>query len=154
MNITCKQTLWFNWMFALLLLLTLGAGRALAAEMKLEAHLIWGTNDEKSPDPSHKRVGPRIQKRLSLLPFKWKNYFEVNRRQFSVDKDGSKKLSLSKDCEVEVHNLGDNLLEVSLFGKGKLVGKIKQPLPANEVMVLGGNAENTTAWFVVLRQVD
>jgi len=27
-----------------------------AAERKMEARLIWGTNQEKSPDPSHKKL--------------------------------------------------------------------------------------------------
>jgi hypothetical protein len=99
-------------------------------------------------------VDARVEKKLRHLPFKWKNYFAVSSGELSVGRDASKKLSLSKDCEIEVKNLGDDLVEVSLFGKGKLVSKIRQSLPAKELLVTGGNAENFTAWFVVLQQAE
>ena len=41
-------------------------------------------------------------------------------------------------------------LEVTLIGKGKEVVKRKQSLPKGEMLVLGGNAPNSTAWLVVL----
>lgn len=140
------------WIVALLLLMfTLPNARA--AEMKLEAQLIWGTNDEKSPDPQHKAVDAAVEKKLRHLPFRWKNYFEVTRKTLNVNKDASEKITLSKECDLEVKNLGNNQLEVSLYGKGKLVSRIKQKLPEGELLVTGGNAENLTAWFVVLRQM-
>src|SRR5690242_12336102 len=58
-------------------------GLASAAERKLEARLIWGTNDEKSPNASHKKLEGEMAKKLGEMPFKWKNYFEVNRQSFS-----------------------------------------------------------------------
>lgn len=138
----------------LLLAFTATIADASSKEMKFEALLVWGTNDDSSPDPKHKEVEPEVEKKLKKLPFKWKNYFEVNRKEFSVEKDGSIKIKLSKDCEIKVRNLGDGTVEVTLYGKGKSVGTIKQALPKGELLVTGGNAENLTAWFVVLRQVD
>jgi len=152
MNASIAHLTCFRWVTALLLLL-LAAPSLRAAEMKLEAQLIWGTNDEKSPNPRHKEVDPVIEKKLRHLPFRWKNYFEVTRKTLHVDRDASEKITLSKECDLEVKNLGDNLLEVSLYGKGKLVSRIKQKLPEGELLVTGGNAENLTAWFVVLRQM-
>ena len=135
-------------------LFMLCGARAFAADLKLEAQLIWGTNDEKSPDPKHKQVEQSVEKKLKSSPFKWKNYFEVNRKAFSVARDASTKVTLSRNCDIEVRNLGGDLVEVSLSGKGKPVGKIKQSVPKGELLVVGGNAENLTAWFVVLRQVE
>lgn len=141
------------WALGFLLLTTLGA-RLQAGEMKLEAQLIWGTKDEKSPDPKHKPVDPKVAKKMKSLPFKWQHYFEVNSKKFSVAEGETKKIVLSKDCEIRVRNAGKDSVEVQLFGKGECIGKISQALPKGELLVTGGNATNFTAWFVVLRQSE
>jgi hypothetical protein len=138
----------------ILVLMTFTGAQAMAADMKVEAVLIWGTNDEKPSDPDLKPVDPAIEKKLLKLPFKWKHYFEVTHREFVVSKNGSDAVVLSKDCEINVVNPKDDTLEVTLVGKGKPVGKITQALPKGELLVTGGNAENFTAWFVVLRQIE
>jgi hypothetical protein len=125
-----------------------------AGEIKLEVQLIWGTNDEKSPDPKHKSVDPKVEKKLKKLPFKWQNYFEVNRQKFSVAQGETKRTVLSKDCEIKVRNAGNNSVELQIFGKGESVGKISQSLPKDEMLVTGGNAANFTSWFVVLYQAE
>jgi hypothetical protein len=151
-----RWTIFPGWLSCgVLALLALGAmPSARAAELKLEAQLIWGTNDKSSPDPAHKPVGTNTQQRLKSLPFKWANYFEVNRQKFSVVEGGTNRVTMSKECEIRVKNLGNNTVEVVLLGKGKSVGCIKQVLPKGELLVTGGNAENLTAWFVVLKQTD
>ena len=142
------------WLAAASLVLVAPGAQSQAGEMKLEAQLIWGTGDEKSPNPSHKTVDPKVEKKLKKLPFKWQHYFEVNRKSFSVAQDETKKIVLSKDCEIKVRNAGNNTVEMHVFGKGECVGKISQALPKDELLVTGGNAPNFTSWFVVLRQVD
>jgi len=127
---------------------------AQAGELKLEAQLIWGTNDKASPNPKHKAVEPDVEKRLKNLPFKWSNYFEVNRQQIKVPATGEARARMSDDCEVVIKQVGSGQVEVTLLGKGKQVGKITQALPRKELLLLGGNAPNFTAWFVALRQVD
>jgi len=139
---------------AAILFFVAGASQGFAADLKLEAQLIWGTNDPKSPDAGHKPAEPEVRKKLKSLPFKWENYFEVNRLQFAVPKDGARRIAMSKECEILVKNLGNSAVEVSVFGKGERVGKITQALPKGELLVTGGNAPNFTAWFVVLRQTD
>ena len=141
--------------FALgMLLVTALTASVQAGELKLEAILIWGTNDEKSPDPDHKAVDPKLARKLKKLPFKWKNYFEVNRSKFTLAEDQTQKIELSKECKIKVRNLGKNNVEVQLYGKGELVSKISQCLTKDECLVTGGNAANLTAWFVMLRQPD
>jgi hypothetical protein len=130
------------------------AGVTTAGELKLEAQLIWGANDEKSPDPTHKPVDAEVAKKLKSLPFKWKNYFEVKRQQFVVPQGKTIRVAMSKDCEISVRNLGNSVVELELLGKGQSAGKITQALPKGQLLVTGGNAANLTAWFVVLRQVE
>jgi hypothetical protein len=127
---------------------------ASAAEAKIEARLVWGTNDRTSPDPSHKPIDADLKKQLQELPLKWTNYFEVSRKSFDLPSATSKKVTLSDKCAVEVKSLPDNQVEVLLFGKGEQVVKRTQALPKGEILVLGGNAPNSTAWLVVLKKVE
>jgi hypothetical protein len=145
-----------TWVSAALLWLPFASSPARAAEpnLKLEALLIWGTNDERSPDPRHKPVTPEIRKKLRELPFKWTNYFVVNRKLLQVPPKGSLKVAMSQKCEIEVKNLGNATIEVSLFGKREHVLKRTQALPKGETLVLGGNAPNATSWLVVLRHSE
>ncbi len=135
-------------------LLTAHTALCAQGELKLEAQLIWGTNEAQSPDPNHKPVEPEVREKLRGLPFKWTNYFEVNRVQFAVAVGRTNRVAMSKECEIVVKNLGNAVIEVTLFGKGERVGTITQALPKGELLVTGGNAPNFTAWFVVLRQTD
>jgi len=128
--------------------------QARAAEVKFEAVLIWGSNKEKSPDPNHKAVNPKLEAKLKKLPFKWEHYFEVNRKEFTIASGETKKIAMSKDCELKVRRVDAETAEVQLFGKGQLVSKISQKLPKGECLVTGGNAADSTGWFVVLHQVD
>src|SRR5208337_1532969 len=78
--------------------------KAIAADpgLKLEAQLIWGTNDPQSPDPSHKPVDSDVLKKLAALPLKWSNYFSVNRKGFNVPLTTTCKVPLSEKCRMEV----------------------------------------------------
>jgi hypothetical protein len=124
------------------------------SELKYEAQLIWATNDKKSPDPKHKPVEPEVKKKLGELPLKWDNYFEVKRKQFTVSKGSGTKAPMSEKCALEVKHLEGDKVEVSLFGKGEAVLKRTQALTKGEILVLGGNAPNETAWLVTLKRIE
>lgn len=121
--------------------------------MKLEAQLLWGTDDAKSPNPKHKPVEAGLKKKLRQLPLKWSNYFEETQKKFSVPEGEARRIILSDLCEVEVKNLDGTRVEVVHFGRGKKVATRTQALPKGEMLVLGGNAPDATTWLVVLRQV-
>src|SRR5262245_39259088 len=88
------QQMRFWFLFALAVLC---AGPAVhAGEMKLEAQLVWATNDKESPNPKHKPVEASLVKKLQALPFKWNNYFEVNRQSFALPAKGNQKVPISK----------------------------------------------------------
>ena len=143
-----------GWATLGVLLLNLTSLRVAAADMKLEAQLIWGTDDAKSPDPKHKPVEPDVQKKLKELPLKWTHYFEVSRQRLDVPKAAAKKVALSEKCQIEVRNLNGSNVEVSLYGRGEHVWKRTQSLPKGEILVLGGNAPNCTAWLVTLKRSE
>ncbi len=121
--------------------------------VNIEAQLIWGTNDAK-PDPKYKPVGSKMSERLKHSPFKWDHYYECNRQTFRVKLNEAKKETMSKRCEIQVTYVGDSQIRFELWGNGQLVNTVTQPLPKGELLIIGGDAENNTAWFVILRQAD
>jgi hypothetical protein len=133
----------------------LSAGIARAEEpIRIQVTLVWGTNDPKSPDPKHKAIGAALARKLSKSPFRWKNYFEVH-REIVVIPPGIAKvgIKMSDDCVLDIKNLGDSRIETKLYGKGKLLEIRKDPLPKDWPLILAGNAENDTAWLVVIEKV-
>ena len=143
------------WQVALLLLLATLTGRcAQTNELKFEAQLIWATNDKQSPNPKHKEVEPEIRKKLDELPLKWKSYFEVNRKQFSIAKGAASKVSMSEKCGIDVKDVDGRKVEVSLISKGEAVWTRTQPLPKGEILILSGNAPDKTAWLITLKRFE
>lgn len=136
--------------FALLSII-IGVAAVQPSDVKLDLQLVWATNDAQSPDPKHKPLAADLAKKMEKLPYKWKNYFEVNRKKMDVPSNGNKSAVMSPECTVEVKNLGDKRIEVKLIGKGKCVRKEIHPL-ANGVFIIGGDAKNDTAWFVVVNE--
>lgn len=129
-----------------------GVSESRAADLKLEAQLLWGTDDTKPPPGKNwKPADPAVTKKI---PLKWKNYFEVNRKSFAAKAGEIRKEPMSDKCLIEVKNLDNSNVEVTLFGKGREVMSRKQALPRGEILVLGGNAPNDTAWLVILRHTQ
>jgi hypothetical protein len=121
------------------------------ADLNLQAQLVWGTNKEKPEDPKLKEVEPGVAEKLRKV-FKWKNYFEVKRQNFTVAVGSPKRVRMSDDCEIEVQNLASSSIEVKLYGKGKLAVRKTQKISPSELLVLAGDDKDDTAWFVVLNQ--
>jgi len=138
----------------LALIVCSSAGVASSADRHLEARLIWGTNDDKSPNPSHKRLEGDLAKKLQELPFKWKSYFEVNRQTFTINDKEYKKVVMSDKCFIEVKDKGDSKVTVKLYGQGKMTQRVDKPLPKDETLAIGGDDKHDTAWFVTVRPVE
>jgi hypothetical protein len=121
--------------------------------LKLEVHLIWGTSAAQSPNPAHKPVDAEIKAKLQGLPLKWTNYFEVTRQTIEVSPGESQEVAVSPKCKIVVRALNSSSVEVSLFGKEKLVFKQTQALPKGELLILGGQAPNSTSWLVAVKRI-
>jgi hypothetical protein len=137
---------------ALVFATTLGA--VLAAERKMEARLIWGTNEDKSPNPNHKPLDGELAKKLREMPLKWKNFFEVNRHVFTINDQYYTNIVMSKKCSIEVKDKGGNNVTVKLYGDGKQVNRVDKPLPKGEVLTIGGDAKDNNAWFITVRPLN
>ena len=141
------RSLLYPWVY---LCLMLGATTAFAGnDLAIKATLIWGCDEEKPNDPKLKAVSPELAKRLKGI-FKWKHYFEVKNESAKIADKNAKKFVLSDKCTVEVKNDGKSY-NAKLFGEGKLLKAIDQPVKPGEDMVLAGDdPKNMTAWFVIL----
>jgi len=145
-----------GWCAAVVLLRALGGERSMAAELKYQAHLVWGTDDPKPPEgKSYPPVDAEIKKKLQEA-LKWKNYFEVSRTNFSVAAGTSRRVAVSGKCELElkVVSAANSEVEVLLIGKGKEAARQRRSLRAGEVIILAGNSENATSWLVVVRRME
>lgn len=128
------------------------AWSAQGEEMKIQAVLVWATDDSKPP-PGKNYQPLQLDLRNRLRALKWKNYFEVRRVEFTAS-SAQKRITVSPKCELDVRALGNSIVEVTLFGKGKQVAKVKGALPKNEILVPAGDAPNETAWLVILKRID
>ncbi len=132
----------------------LATGAVFAADRKMEARLIWGTNADKSPDANHKPLDGELAKKLREMPLKWKNFFEVNRQTFTVNTTNYTTVVLSKKCTIEMKQKEGNNVTVKLYGEGKQVNRVDKPLPKSEVLTIGGDAKDNNAWFITVRPVN
>ena len=127
------------------------SAQSTAPEMKLQVQLVWAT-DEQSPDPLHKELAGGLAKKFAST-YRWKKYFEVNNQIISIPVNTTKKLTLSPQCAVEVKYLGGSKVEVTLEGKGKKLVKVCDVIKPTEPLIIAGDGENSTAWFVVISLV-
>jgi hypothetical protein len=123
-----------------------------AADLKVEARLIWGVNDEK-PTVKCEPLDSALCDKLHRT-FKWKNYYEITNKTAAIAVNHSSELKMSETCAIRVKNLGKSRVEVSCIGHGKEVHRGDYTLEPPQWLVLGGNGSGNTAWFVGLRAID
>ncbi len=124
-----------------------------AAELKVEARLIWGTNHDKISDPNCKAVDEALAKKLKKV-FTWKQYFEVNRQTATIPSRGNKKVKLSPQCTIDIKELQGPKVEVTLIGEGKPVNKTTYPLSKGESFTIAGDCKDGSAWFILITELD
>lgn len=140
---------------ALLLFLALISVQTFSAddktpEQKFSAILIWGTDDAKPEGKDLKEVSAGLREKFAKLPVKWKNYYEVTRQSVGIKPNQPQEIKLSDKCLVKLHQ-SEKGLDVELIGEGKTVYKGNRAMPTKDILILGGDDKNATAWFVVLK---
>jgi hypothetical protein len=136
----------------LLALAWMAGGTVWAAEGEttLLAQLVWATDGTKPAGKDLKAVDAVVRSKLRGV-FRWKEYYEIGRKEFKVGPAAVSRVRMSPKCEIEVERFGRSTFEVKLFGEGKLVVKQRQSLKPGELLVLAGDDKDDTAWFVVIR---
>jgi hypothetical protein len=131
----------------------LSSASAPTAELKLKAQLIWATDEEKPKDKPLKELDAELRNKLRRFS-KWTNYWEISSKEIGPVTSTSQKHKLSRKCETELKKIDETTVEVKLYGEGKLVKTVRQPvklLLRGEYLVLGGDDKEKydDAWFVV-----
>jgi len=106
--------------FAIVLILALTfAVPVHAANLQVEAKLVWGSNDQSK---DHKAVDPALAEKLQAC-FKWKYYYLMNTVVTNVPSRATRALKMSDPCTIEITELEGPRIEVKVIGKGKPVSK-------------------------------
>jgi hypothetical protein len=131
-----------------------GATAVHAEDLNVKFVLVWAANDE-SPPQNYKELSTQMQKKLqSGAPYKWKHYYEVHKTNVVLHPKETRKIEMSKHCMLEATNPNDGRIQVNLYGEGKPVSKHVEPLPVGQLVTLGGNAKNDTAWMILIQRKD
>jgi len=134
------------------------AAPALAEDFKVEARLVWGTNQ---PKPSGAAFAPLDELSREKVRFlKWTNYWVVNTVSAPVPKGAPQLVNLSAKCAVDVNDLGNGNVEIRLFelkagAAPKLVKPVQHSLSAlkkGEYCILAGDDKKVwdDAWVVIV----
>jgi hypothetical protein len=137
----------------LFLLSALGAAPSRAEDVYLVSKLIWGTNDEKVSDPALRAMDEATARKFRNV-FKWKHYYEVNRKEVMIPSRSTRQIEMSKQCTVEITELEGPKVRVKLIGEGKPLHRIDKQLSKGEYFTIAGGGKDETAWFVAIYQVD
>ncbi|MGA3180108.1 MAG: hypothetical protein ABSF38_07190 [Verrucomicrobiota bacterium] len=141
-----------RWRGPLLLAVALAAasGAARAADLRLQATLIWGANDSPAT-VNHQLAGPALSASLrSCTASKWTNYYEITNLTTVIPLQQSRDVKMSDRCTLKIRNLGSGQVAIDCIARGQQISKGTNTLP----LILGSNETNKTAWFVSLRAAD
>ena len=136
----------FTAWLAALLFASGGFVAAQAEQITVEARLVLGTSKEEKGKMG---VPAAIKKKLARV-FKWKHYYELNLKHLKIADAATKSAKLSRAASIKVTNRKNGKVTVSLFSKGKMLIQKAQNLKPGSHMVLAGNTESDSAWFIVL----
>lgn len=133
----------------MLLLVGLWEGSAAAGE-KLYIQSVIANNDSESPAKGARPIGPRLAEKLSPV-FRWKYYWELELREIAIPKE-LQKLKLPSGLWVEVGPIVKGEIEIRLYRGKDLVRKVRYRIQEDEMIIIGGDGEKRSAWFVVVRR--
>ena len=133
-------------MVATLLIAASGHNAAQADPVTVQARLVLGTSKEQK---DQMEASGGIKRKLARV-FKWKHYYELNSKQMNIADTATKSAKLSRAAQIKVTNRKNGKVAVTLFSKGKMLVQKTQNLKPGSHMVLAGNTESDSAWFIVL----
>ena len=117
--------------------------------MRLYLQLVRGTEEGLPPFLDARPAGPKLNQRLQL--FKWKHFWEINRKMVVLHIGGKTRQRLNSHREVEIEMARFNELTVSIYSDGKLTETGRQAVDA-VFYIVGGDNQDGQSWFIVVRR--
>jgi hypothetical protein len=115
----------------------------------LYVQVICGTDQDKPAGSHYREIGPKLSATLSPV-FRWKHYWETERKKVYVDPAKVTKVQLADQRSLEIEHLKSGETEVRLFRRTGLVTKNRQG-PNGRMFILGGEDSRKDSFFVVVR---
>ena len=133
---------------ALIYALAVSALSAVETTKALYVQFIWGTDQAR---PAHSReIGPKLSRKLSPV-FRWKHYWELDRRKVVVRSQNTTRVDLPRDRKLEIEFVRPEEIEIRLCRRTGLITKTRQVING-KMAILGGEEESKDSFFVVVRQ--
>ena len=111
--------------------------------------VIWGTDHDKPAGANYRQIGPTLSAQLSPV-FRWKNYWETERRKVHVKPDKVTKIILAQHRTLEIERLKTGDTEIRLTRRSGRVTKARQA-SNGRMVILGGEDSSKDSFFVVIR---
>ena len=115
----------------------------------LYVQVICGTDQEKPASSHYREIGPKLRAKLGPV-FRWKHYWETERKKVHVDPAKVTKVQLANQRTLEIEKLKSGDMEVRLFRRTGLITKSRQQVNAR-MHILGGEDSSKDSFFVVVR---
>src|SRR5437870_3868794 len=122
---------------------SVGGGQAVTNYVQL----IRATNQDDPENATWKPIGLKLRERLCPV-FRWKNYWEVDRKVARMEPGKVSKTVLGKICIVEMELVSSTHSEIRIFRDGKLISKARRCIDS-PMWIAGGDRSPNQAWFVV-----
>jgi hypothetical protein len=111
--------------------------------------VIWGTDQDKPAGSHYREIGPKLSAKLNPV-FRWKHYWETERKKVSIDPAKVTKVQLANQRMLEIEKLKSGDAEVRFFRRSGLVTKSRQQVNGR-MHILGGEDSSKDSFFVVVR---
>ncbi len=122
---------------------------AAAEHSTLYVQVIRGTDQDMPADTNFREIGPKLSSKLSPV-FRWKHYWETERKKVQVDPAKVTKVLLANQRTLEIERLKSGDTEVRLTRRSRLVTKARQA-STGRMTILGGEDSSKDSFFVVVR---
>lgn len=159
MNFMVQKHRIIRWLFQWLGVCLFCGSVACAAEVKVQAQLVWGTDTAKADSKDLVELDATIRERLRR-PLRWKHYFVMRSLSEEIPEKETKHFVLSKRCSIEVRKATEKELEFKIYSlkegeEPKLVKTDRIPIEqwnSGHILVFGGDSKDNwdDAWFVIL----
>ena len=112
--------------------------------------LVRGTDSDQPPEVGDRHAETNLAGTLRGV-LKWKNYWQICRRNVAVVPGRKTRVQLSNGREVEIDLTLQGKRTVEAFRDGQLVNRITQPL-GQAMTLVGGPRDPDSAWFIMVRR--